>query len=46
MKPKKRGNKMSIDWFSVLLGICFGVFAVVCVRLIDSIVAKLKDKNG
>jgi len=36
---------MNIDEFSLLLGIGFGVFAVVCVRLVDIIVAKLKEKN-
>jgi len=36
---------MMIDEFSLLFGIGVGVFAVVCVRLIDSIVAKLKEKN-
>ena len=36
---------MNIDAFSLLLGIGLGVFAVVCVRLIDSIVAKLKERN-
>jgi hypothetical protein len=36
---------MSIDAFSVLLGICIGLFAVVCVRLADSLVAILKGKT-
>ena len=36
---------MHVDEFSLLLGICFGLFAVVCVRLIDAIAAKLKEKN-
>lgn len=34
-----------IDSFSLLLGIGFGVFAVICVRLVDSIVAMFKEKN-
>ena len=37
---------MNIDAFSLLLGICFGVFAVVCVRLVDSIVAMFKKETN
>jgi hypothetical protein len=36
---------MNIDAFSLLLGICFGVFAVVCVRVADSFVALWKGKS-
>lgn len=38
---------MNIDAFSLLLGIGLGVFAVVCVRLVDSIMAMFrKGKNA
>lgn len=35
-----------IDEFSLLLGIGFGVFAVVCVRLVDSIVVMFKKEKN
>jgi hypothetical protein len=34
-----------IDIESLLIGIGVGIFAVVCVRIVDYIFAKLKDKN-
>jgi hypothetical protein len=34
-----------IDIESLLIGIGVGIFAVVCVRIVDYIFAKLKEKN-
>jgi hypothetical protein len=35
-----------IDFESLMIGIGVGLFAVVCVRIIDYIFAKLKEKNA
>ena len=34
-----------IDVESLVIGIGIGIFAVVCVRVVDYIFAKLKEKN-
>jgi hypothetical protein len=34
-----------IDVESLVIGIGIGIFAVVCVRIVDYIFTKLKDKN-
>jgi hypothetical protein len=34
-----------IDFESLMIGVGVGIFAVVCVRIIDYIFAKLKEKN-
>jgi hypothetical protein len=34
-----------IDFESLMIGVGVGLFAVVCVRIIDYIFAKLKEKN-
>ena len=34
-----------IDVGSLLIGIGVGLFAVICVRIVDYIFAKLKEKN-
>ncbi len=35
-----------IDIESMLIGIGIGLFAVACVRIVDYIFSKLKEKNG
>jgi hypothetical protein len=37
---------MALDIISILIGIGIGLFAVVCIRVIDYIFDKLKDKNN
>jgi hypothetical protein len=37
---------LTIDFESLMIGIGLGLFAVVCVRIIDYIFAKLKEKNN
>ena len=36
---------MALDILSLLLGIGVGTFAVICVRIVDYIFDKLKEKN-
>jgi hypothetical protein len=45
LKPNSRRRTVAHDIVSILIGVGIGLLAVICVRAIDYIFNKLKEKN-